>query len=35
MLMGFREGKGTLNYSTGDKFTGDWKEDLRHGKGSY
>ena len=28
-------GKGTMRWNQGDKYEGDWKEGLRHGKGEY
>ena len=28
-----RDGKGTFEYANGDKYVGDWKEDMQHGKG--
>lgn len=30
-----RDGKGTFEYANGDKYVGDWKEDMQHGKGIY
>ena len=28
-------GKGTMRWNQGDKYEGDWKDGLRHGKGEY
>ena len=28
-------GEGTYHWRNGDKFVGEWKNDLRHGKGVY
>ena len=28
-------GKGTMRWNQGDKYEGEWKEGLRHGKGEY
>lgn len=30
-----RDGKGTFEYANGDKYVGDWKDDMQHGKGIY
>ena len=29
-----RKGKGIKTYKNGDKFVGEWKEDLKNGKGN-
>jgi len=33
--MGYRCGKGTLHYASGDTYTGDWDKDKKHGAGVY
>lgn len=30
-----RNGRGTLTKANGDVFEGEWKDNLRHGKGTY
>ena len=31
MLDGKRHGRGTLKYSSGDVYVGEWKDDKKHG----
>lgn len=28
-----REGDGTMNYSSGARYDGKWKNDMKHGEG--
>ncbi len=34
-LHGKRHGNGTLVYTNGDQYTGEWIEDEPHGQGTY
>ena len=35
MVNGKAEGKGTVVYDGKDKYVGDFKDDMKHGKGKY
>ena len=35
MVNGKAEGKGTIVYELKDKFVGEFKDDMKHGKGKY
>lgn len=32
---GLRNGQGTYTYSNGDKYTGEWSNDFKSGRGEY
>jgi len=35
MRGGFREGQGTMQWTDGAKYEGQWKEGFAHGKGTF